>query len=292
MRYSVIFVILIAASSIMIEDSTLRYPVWFSIFFNSLMTAAIFNLLCAGRIRRTYAACAKHKALSLRMMFFTLLIYTLCFFSTERIGASNYNSFYFAGSAILGRWFMKARGAARKANAGAAAALLVLCAAYGFYICAGADCAAARMSGIFWAVIGSASGYLYAVDSSKLAKLAALSANQLLALRFNLLLVVSFFLLPADTASYISPKSMEYMLALAATGTALPVYFLQRGISAAGAETNAVITAFIPFLTTVLSIIFYGTFNAGEAIFVLALTALLAAPMLAEHFYKKEITKS
>ncbi len=279
MRYSIIFVILIAVSSIMIEDSMARYPLWFSIFFNTLMTVVIFNLMCIKKIKETYAACVKYKGVALRMMLFTLLIYTLCFFSTEMVGASNYNSFYFAGSALLGYWFLKAEREKRRVNVRMSVVLLILCVAYGAYLCFSARSVTTCSLGILWAVTGSVSGYFYAVDSSRFAQLAGTSANQILALRFDLLLLFSLFMLPKDTMQLVNSRSMLYMFVLALTGTALPVYFLQRGINVIGAEVNGIIVAFIPFLTMILSVIFYRVFDLNESGFVIILTALLILPL-------------
>ena len=72
---------------------------------------------------------------------------------------------------------------------------------------------------------------------------------------------------------------MLYMFVLALTGTALPVYFLQRGINVIGAEVNAIIVAFIPFLTMILSVIFYRVFDLNESGFVIILTVLLILPL-------------
>lgn len=280
MKFSIIFVILIAISAIMIEDSTERYPLWFSIFFNTLMTLSIFTVICAKNIGAAYRTFFKYKVLSLRMMFSTLLIYTLCFFSTELIGASNYNSFYFAGSALLGSLFIKAHGRQRRINILISIAITVLSVSYGVFLCLSSPERLNSVAlGITWAVIGSISGYLYAADSVKLSKKASLSANQILALRFDLLALFSLFMLPADTIKFITVESMAYMFVLALAGTALPIYFLQKGIHAVGAECNAIVVAFIPFATMVFSVAIYRRVIFNEAVFVLLLTALLIIPL-------------
>lgn len=283
MRFSVIFVILIAISAIMIEDSTERYPLWFSIFFNTLMTISIYTVICAKDIAATYRACLKYKVLSLRIMLSTLLIYTLCFFSTELIGASNYNSFYFAGSALFGSLFIKASSRKRRINISVSLAIIALSISYGVCLCLSSPENFKSIAlGIAWAAVGSISGYLYAADSAKLSKKASLSANQILALRFDLLALFSLCMLPADTIKYITAESMAYMFALALAGTALPVYFLQKGIHAIGAERNAIIVAFIPFFTMVFSVALYNKITFNEAAFVMLLTAMLIVPL----FYK------
>jgi len=276
MIYSFLFAVFIAASAIFIEDATGRYPLWFSIFFNSLMTLLFFFALSISKVKDTYKACLNNMTISMPLMLFSMLIYILCFFSTDMIGGSPYNTYYFATSGFLGYLLM--REAASKVNKGIAAALAVLiitCTVYRFFY---AELARKELLGIFYAILASLSGFLYAIFSKKLAYKENLSPVQILSIRFFFLLILSFFLLPSNIKELISFQSMLYMLMLTVTGMILPVYFLQKGIHIIGPEKNAVVVAFVPFLTLSFSVVFHQFFDIRESVFVIILTFLLLIP--------------
>lgn len=274
MIYSMIFAALIAITAIFVEDAVDRYPLWFSVFFHTLMTIIIFTVFSFRKIRETYAACRKNLLWTFYLLLFSLLIYVLCFFSTDLIGGSPYNTFYFAVSGFLGYSFAKddAVKLSSRLTAAALGLLILLFAAYRMlYIGKPHD----EFLGILAAIFASCSGFAYAVYSAKFALAEGLSSSQIVSVRFYLLLLVSFFLLPPDTKDLITATSMAYMFLLALTGMALSVYFLQKGILAVGAEKNAIVVAFVPFLTLVLAAAFHGSIDAGESLFVAILTTIL-----------------
>lgn len=279
---SIVFAILIAISAIFIEDAVDRYPLWFSIFFHTLMTIMIFSVISIKKLKQTYVACKQNLLMVFFMMLFSLSIYVLCFLSTALIGGSPYNTFYFAVSGFLGYLFSKDTGN----NIWIAGGLGVLIALFAGYRILYVGNSFDEFLGITLAILASFSGFAYAVYSGKFAQINSLSSAQIISVRFYMLLIVSFFLLPEDTKRLITIKSMCYMFLLAVTGMALPVYFLQKGIHAIGAELNAIVVAFVPFLTLVLAAIFHGSFDIKESLFVIILTlCLLLRPVTA--LYKR-----
>lgn len=287
MIYSIIFAVLIAITAIFVEDAVDRYSLWFSVFFHTLMTIMIFTVLSFYKIRDTYIACKKHLLWTFYLMLFSLLIYALCFFSTGLIGGSPYNTFYFAVSGFLGYSFAKNEGGAGYSHFTAIALglLILLFALYRMlYIGELND----EFLGILSAMFASCSGFAYAVYSAKFALAGGVSSSQIISVRFYLLLFVSFFLLPPDTKDLITVESMIYMFFLALTGMALPVYFLQKGILAVGAEKNAIIVAFVPFLTLILAAAFHGSIDLRESVFVVILTITLLVPPLMSR-YKRSL---
>lgn len=113
--------------------------------------------------------------------------------------------------------------------------------------------------GIFLALAGGTSSFIYFKNSQTLAKKAHLTATQILAVRFYLSVIILFIIVPKDhIASYLSFNNIASLTLLAFLSLVIPLYFSQKALEKISTEQHAIINSLCPIITGILQQI---TFN-------------------------------
>lgn len=209
------------------------------------------------------------------LMVLTLIVFVLCYFCTNLIGGSAYNSLFFVCSGIFGSLLDKSR---EQRIVGVL--LIVLVVAYIGILCLENDGNVMNiLIGVGYGLIGGICGFIYAKCSHIFAVQTGLSTLQILAVRFNLMLICLMFFIRPELVQWLSIKSILYMLFLSLVSNVLPVYFFQRGIIASGPEKNAIAIAFVPVLTMVIGVMIDSEFlSKTDIYFSILLSVFLMIP--------------
>lgn len=112
--------------------------------------------------------------------------------------------------------------------------------------------------GIMLGILAGVSGFTYNMLSNKAATLLNLSASQILASRFWLLIVLSAFLVPRDLLAQVTLSAFITTTFITALSFVLQVWLNQKSVITIGGKESSYISSFAPTLTFVMQGVLLG----------------------------------
>lgn len=286
--YGLGFCIVTALSVTMIHLTTIHFDPYFSLFITTLCAVIYFNMINITSLKKVYTRCYQHRYLWILISFFVFGNWVATFYSLSKINPFLYIFTYFTSSAVIATCFDFYYN--RKNNDVififfSVIVFGVFCDKYIFF----SDNNIVQFAGIVSAILSAGFGYGYRRFSVKFSQLTMLSATQVLAVRFYLLLIISCILMSHVKTNLISsPKELLNFIFLGCLTFIIPLYLMQKSVLLINAEKFSVLTSLCPAITAVIQIIILDD-NNYFYIFLSVLIFLFAIVKLA---LKKDIAKN
>jgi threonine/homoserine efflux transporter RhtA len=132
-------------------------------------------------------------------------------------------------------------------------------------------------SGIFFALLGGTSSFIYFKLSQNFTKKTMLSATQILAVRFYFAILVVLILLPKQSVTtYLTLNNIIILTILAFCSLIIPLYFSQKALEKITPEQHAIINSLCPAATGILQEIIFKNLKL-EQMFIYLLYSIAIA---------------
>lgn len=259
MIYSFLYVLVFSIALILIQKLDVSIPPLFSLLITASIASLYFNIVNKNHLKKIYTDCFNNKKQWLLVMLIVLIMWGTTMIGPGKIGASLFNFIYFAWLGMLGfivLSFKNWREYKIKFYFGLCLFLLIIASVF-FEL--RSSFSYQTLYGIFLALAGGTSSFIYFKNSQALAKNAHLSATQVLAVRFYLSIIVLFIILPKQhVVHYLTFDNLVTLVFLAFLSLIIPLYFSQKALEKISSEQHAIINSLCPIVTGVLQQV---TFN-------------------------------
>ena len=279
--FSVLYALLTAVSLVLIQGLK-DVPANVSLFICAVTATLFFHIINGKKLRTVYSATYANKVTWLAVSITIFIIWWVTFYSVQLIGASKSVLIFFTSRAIVGYLYKFLK----KDNLWTTiicllglAIILVI-----FYIINRES--HKWLLGFAITSVGGLTSYLYGKCSHTLGNNAALTATQILAVRFYVLIAVLLWSVSFSALKYAIESHWLALMIITLFSFILPLYFNQRGIMTAGPEVHAIIAALTPFFTVLLELLVHQTISISTIVFSIIIV-LFIAPQFLEAFFQK-----
>lgn len=239
-KYAFFYVICVAFVSLVREKLMLHISPFEILFFSSSIACIYFHILCFKRIKEVYLNLLKNKILFLNLNLIILLLWLSTFLSIYFSSATVFVYEFFTTGGFLAFLFQKDKSTFQKTTT--CNILILLIAPFFIY--------ENYFNGILFGILSGIFGYLYNRKSKEISIKMSLSASEILATRFWLLIfttaVICFF--QKKTIS-ISSGDFLNIIFLTFASFILQVWLNQKAVILSGVKKTLLIASFAPFLT-------------------------------------------
>jgi len=253
MIYSFLYVLVFSIALILIQKLDVNIPPLFSLLITASIASLYFNIINRNHLKKIYSDCWANKKQWLIIMFIVLVMWGTTMIGPGKIGASLFNFIYFAWLGMVGLMLSSLknwREYRRKFYFGLCLFFLII---LNVFFELRANFSYNAIYGIFLALLGGTSSFIYFKQSQALAKNAHLSATQVLAVRFYLSIIVLLLILPKQhTAHYLTIINSINLVLLAFFSLIIPLYFSQKALEKITSEQHAIINSLCPLVTGIL----------------------------------------
>ncbi len=288
MIYSFLYVLVFSVALILIQKLDVSIPPLFSLLITASIASLYFNIINKNSLKKIYADCLKNKNQWFSVMLIVLVMWGTTMIGPGKIGASLFNFIYFAWLGMLGFMLLSLQNWQEyKLKFYFGLSLLGLIIANIFFELR-SSFSYESLYGIFLALAGGTSSFIYFKNSQKLAKNANLSATQVLAVRFYLSIIVLFIILPKQHAvDYLTFSNLCNLVLLAFLSLIIPLYFSQKALEKITSEQHAIINSLCPIVTCILQAIVFNDLKSEQMIIYLLYTLFIAAFYCITKYEKK-----
>lgn len=238
---------------VLIQKLDVSIPPLFSLLITASIASLYFNIINRNHLKKIYADCLANKKSWFSVMVIVLIMWATTMIGPGEIGASLFNFIYFSWLGMLGFMFLSYQDWQKhRIKFYFGLCLLSLVIANVFFELRSSFSYEA-ISGIFLALLGGTSSFVYFKQSQALSKNAHLSATQVLAVRFYLAIVVLLLILPKhDAVNYLTLGNLFNLVLLAFFSLIIPLYFSQKALEKITSEQHAIINSLCPIVTGIL----------------------------------------
>lgn len=269
---SVLYVLLTAISFNFLNYFSRSSSPYIILFSGCIIAVCFFHCVNYNHIKKIYLSCIKDKYSWLKIMLLILVNWVTAFLATCHGSAFTYIFFSFAISALFGLGYSYWSSKRQSSMIYIIIVVIIvgfsgICTMIGQYASGLAVC---------FAILSGISGYYYSVESAYFSKNNNLSASQILAARFWLLLIFSGTMLYFDSHNSLNVKTISYGCIIGFSTFIIPIYLFQHGVLKLGANRNSVIRGFTPFIAILMQYIIYSQATIIEFIMSFLLGMALA----------------
>ncbi len=288
MIYSFLYVLVFSIALILIQKLDVSIPPLFSLLVTATIASLYFNIINKNNLKKIYADCLKNKKQWFSVMLIVLIMWGTTMVGPGKIGASLFNFIYFAWLGMLGFMLLALKNWQEyKIKFYFGVCLLLLIIANIFFEIR-SSFSYESLYGIFLALAGGTSSFIYFKNSQALAKNANLSATQVLAVRFYLSIIVLFIILPKQhVVEYMSFTNLTNLLLLAFLSLIIPLYFSQKALEKITSEQHAIINSLCPIATCVLQTLVFNDLKSEQMIVYILYTLFIASFYFITKYEKK-----
>lgn len=242
-----IYVLLSAIGFVFIDRLCHHIDPVTALFAMSGIAVICFNLLSINDLKKTYAACFSNK---LTFLFMSLALgadWTCIIYATHLSDPFISMAALFVTLAFLGfgKLFYNTRSISNLISM-----MLLLISLVVLYSTYQLDASQHLIYGLLLGVTAGLAFFIYIILSDVLAKRGQLSTMQLLATRFWVLFVGSYFFLPNHNQVYQVLKDNSMILILLSFASLIvPIFFNQQAIKKLGPISASIIISFVPSVT-------------------------------------------
>lgn len=295
-----------AFSFLLIHASVHYFPTGLTIFTSSLIAAILFHLANFNKIIPMYKKCFDNKVSWMKILVLMLINWITAIYGNTLSFPFVYIFFYFCSISTFGFLYLNKvesnsllEKSMHKYSKFSISCLVGLMSIY-FLVnifeilsmnhVTHSDIAVKNIIGSILGVAGGISGYFYGKESQLFSIKTKLTTSQILAVRFWLMILLSYFLIPNGIAHYYSVKNMIYVFLIAIFSFVLPVYFNQKGILDVGAEKNSIIRGLTPLTTDIFQSIYLNTFQMIDFLISLLPAIFVSIPFLANYINSRKLS--
>lgn len=267
MIYSFAYVFIFSIALILIQKLDVSISPLFSLLITASIATIYFNIINKGKLKKIYQNCLNNKKDWISVMLIVLVMWSTTMIGPGKIGASLFNFIYFSWLGIIGLILpSKINWQENKIKFYFGMGLLLLL-SFNIYIELNTHPSSENIYGIFLALAGGTSSFIYFKKSQALAKSSKLSATQILAVRFYLAIFILLLIIPKHEMLELSTISnFSILTILAFCSLIAPLYFSQKALEHINPEQHAIINSLCPLVTGILQAVTLGNINNNQII--------------------------
>ena len=271
------YVILSAVAFVFLDKLCSHVDPVTALFVMSGIALISFNLLCIKQLVKTYLACIKNKLLFL-LMSLALGVDWLCLtYGTYLSDPFITMVALFVTVAFLGFVKLYFTNCALSNLLGMLLLLFSVVVLYSTYQIKEAHHI------VYGLILGTISGlafFIYIILSDKLSKAGDLSTVQLLATRFWVLFIGSFFFLSFDDVYPVIQENMVPLILISFGGLIIPIFFNQQAIKKLGPARSAILISFVPSVTYFFDSWYNHNYILENLVVCILITSALVLPKI------------
>lgn len=227
------------------------------------------------------------KWLWLRLMITIVVMWLSAIYSPVLVAPSICVVLYFSINCLLGIIFSFKRGPALSlsiAGIGILVCALFLVTDYLHSIAITKDV----MWGVLLGIFGGISNFVYSKQTFVLSTEKELTATQILAVRFWLVLPICLILLPPHAVHYLNMHNLLIIFGISLVSLILPIFFFLKGTLSIGADKHAVLCGLIPAITYVIQSLYFHEHHVVILLFNLLMGLFISLPYILQFLQKKK----
>jgi drug/metabolite transporter (DMT)-like permease len=291
--YSFLYVLIFSVALVLIQKLDISIPPLFSLLVTASIASIYFNLINLHRLKEMYHDCFRNSSLWILIMSIVLLMWGCTMIGPGKIGASSFNFLYFAWLGTLGfvsLSFQDWKKNRMKFYFGLSILLLIVA---NIFLELQESFTSDTGLGIFLALAGGTSSFVYFKASQAFTKKTHLSATQILSVRFYLSIIVLFIILPKHNVSeYLSLNNSLSLVLLAFCSLIIPLYFSQKALEKITSEQHAIINSLCPAVTGVLQEIIFNDLKVEQMVIYLLYSGVIGFSYLMSRFRQKSMVNA
>jgi drug/metabolite transporter (DMT)-like permease len=291
--YSFLYVLIFSVALVLIQKLDISIPPLFSLLVTASIASIYFNLINLHRLKEMYRDCFRNSSLWILIMSIVLLMWGCTMIGPGKIGASSFNFLYFAWLGTLGfvsLSFQDWKKNRMKFYFGLSILLLIIA---NIFLELQESFTSDTGLGIFLALAGGTSSFVYFKVSQAFTKKTHLSATQILSVRFYLSIIVLFIILPKHNVSeYLSWNNSLSLVLLAFCSLIIPLYFSQKALEKITSEQHAIINSLCPAVTGVLQEIIFNDLKLEQMVIYLLYSGVIGFSYLMSRFRQKSMVNA
>jgi len=265
MIYSFLYVLVFSVALVLIQKLDLSIPPLFSLLVTACIATIYFNSININNLKEIYSHCFQYKKSWISIMVIVLVMWATTMLGPGMIGASLFNFIYFAWLGVLGL-LVSQKIEENKYKIYFSLCLFLLI-AINVYFELHHTLSVDTCVGVILALLGGTSSFIYFKQSQQLAKIAHLSATQILAVRFYFsIIVLALFLPKHQIQNHFTVLNLLYLILLAFFTLIIPLYFSQKALEKITSEQHAMINSSCPIVTAILQTIIFGDLKTEQMI--------------------------
>ena len=241
-----------------------------------ILAMLFFNIINFFNIVEMHRKCWHCKKEWFLVSVIILVVWVSSFYGAGISGGFSFNIIVFSLTGCLGFAFHKEVDREKILLASVIAFLILIFALWKLYIC---GFEIIQVLGLITSFVAGVSIYLYVKYSFALSEKAGLSATQILATRYYIMIIFLLFIIPKNSVDITLKAADLYLylsiLAISVVSFIIPLFLVQKGIIKSGVDMHVMIMAFIPFFTSIIEVLFGDNFDTTEIVFSVILACIL-----------------
>lgn len=288
MIYSFLYVFVFSVALVLIQELDINIPPLFSLLITATIATLYFNFINKKNLKKIYADCFANKKQWLLVMSIVLVMWGTTMVGPGKIGASLFNFIYFAWLGMLGLISLSLQNwNTNKVKFYFALSILLLIITNVVFELR-ASFSMDSIYGMFLALVGGSSSFIYFKQSQTLAKTASLSATQVLAVRFYLAIIMLLIILPkSHFGDYLTLYNLACLVLLAFFSLIIPLYFSQKALEKITSEQHAIINSLCPIVTAVLQQLIFNDLKIEQVFIYVAYSLAILCLYFVDKFNKQ-----
>ncbi len=248
--YSILSLVTMSLSVVLIHHAADSLPPSLTLLASTLIAILFFHLVNVGKIFLLYKKAWETKKMWLMIMITIALVWLATIYGPAYVSPALYILLYFASSCVLGIIFdYKTTNNPYLIIAGIGISLCSVGLTYEYIY---SNSSLDTWLGVGLGLLGGITSFIYLKLSHVFSTSNQLSATQVLALRFWLVLVCCILLLPHHSMQYLHFNSLLIIVGVAFFSLILPVFFTMKSILKVGVEKSVIVSGLVPATTYLL----------------------------------------
>lgn len=284
MIYAVLYVLCMGASTVLLEQTGLRFSPSLNLVFGSLIALCYFNLINFRKMPSLYRACYQNKREVILINLCVFIVWLSTVYGAVYAGASLFSLLFFGS---LGATSRVAEYLQHKKPVEFLSLLLILgLLDAAIYLNVDRQFNIDIFKGVLCGVGGGVVGYFYLNLSGHFMKEHNLNATQILAMRFYLAVLLGFLFIPHGAITELTLHNFGLIFLVTCFNLMIPVYFSQRAVQVVGSEITGTIVSCMPFVAGIVEFFFVDTVPDHNFVIYVLYALIMGLPYL--HFYLKK----
>jgi hypothetical protein len=291
--YSFLYIFIFSIALILIQKLDVSVPPLFSLLITASIASVYFNIINLHRLKEMYLDCLKNFRMWVLIMAIVLLMWGCTMIGPGKIGASSFNFIYFAWLGMLGFISLCVQDWQKNQAKFYLSISIVALIAINIFLELQTSFTKGTALGIFLALAGGTSSFVYFKISQAFTKKTHLTATQILAVRFYLSIFVLYIILPAHSISeYLSCGNALSLALLALCSLIIPLYFSKKALEKITSEQHAIINSLCPTVTGILQEIIFQDLKIEQMIIYLLYSLVIAGSYFLNKFDQKSVANA
>lgn len=282
------YVLVFSVALVLIQKLDVNIPPLFSLLCTASIATLYFNVINKNHLKKIYSDSFRNAKEWTWVMFIVLVMWATTMIGPAKIGASLFNFIYFAWLGTLGLVLLSMQNwQTYKIKFYFAVCLFTLIVST-IYLELSSSFSLDIVYGIFLALLGGTSSFVYFKKSQVLAKNAKLTATQVLAVRFYLAIITLLIILPKHgSLEYLTLSNIINLIILACFSLIIPLYFSQKALEKISPEQHAIINSLCPVMTGILQEVVFHDLKIQQIIIFLIYSFSIASFYFIEKTIKR-----